>query len=298
MTAVWNIWRVGAQLGEGPVWDWRDGCLWFVDIKRMLVHRYEHASGRTESWGAPAQVGWVLPAEGGGFVAGLKGALSRFDPIKGEFIPLVAVEPDHPGNRLNDATVHPDGSVWFGTMDDSERCATGRFHRYDGEHVTEVAIPPVAITNGPAVSADGRILYHVDTLGGLIFSSRISAGGQVGATRMFVRIDPAHGHPDGVTVDAAGNVWVGLWGGWCARCYAPDGTLIKEVKLPAANVTKIAFGGADLMTAYVTTASIGLSSAELFAQPMAGSLFAFQAEIPGIATSLARCPSALSAVPM
>jgi sugar lactone lactonase YvrE len=285
---VRTVWAGGAQLGEGPVWDARSGALWFVDIKGRLVHRYEPETGEVASWSAPAQVGWVLPSDDGRFIAGLQSGLARFDPATGGFEPLADVEPDLPGNRLNDATVGPDGVIWFGSMDDGERQATGRVYRFDGRRVAVTGIAPVTITNGPALSPDGRTLYHVDTLAGVVHAIPVAVDGTTGEAREFVRIDPAHGNPDGVTVDSAGNVWVGLWGGWCARCYAPDGSLRREVRLPTANVTKVALGGADLKTAYVTTASIGLADAALAAQPEAGGLFAFEVDVPGQRPPLAR----------
>ena len=72
------IWNLEAELGEGPVWDVRDSALWFTDIKRRKVHRYDPASGDTASWDSPLQVGFIVPAQGGGFVAGLSDGLYRF----------------------------------------------------------------------------------------------------------------------------------------------------------------------------------------------------------------------------
>ncbi|MDR6788069.1 sugar lactone lactonase YvrE [Sphingomonas sp. BE138] len=281
MTEVRTVWRGAATLGEGPAWDPARGVLWFVDIKQQHVHRFDPASGEVTTWSAPAQVGWVLPAADGALLAGLQTGLARFDPEAGAFAHLADVEPDLPGNRLNDATVAADGSVYFGSMDDGESAITGRVHRWDGKQVTTTGIAAVSITNGPGISPDGTTLYHVDTLGGVIHAVALEADGTTGAARDFVTIDPADGHPDGVTVDSAGNVWVGLWGGWCARCYAPDGMLRQEVKLPAANVTKIALSGADLKTAYATTARKGLDEGALAAQPDAGGLFAFDVDVAG-----------------
>src|SRR5205085_591966 len=62
-----NVWNVGAELGEGPVWVERDRALWFTDIKTQKVHRYDPATGDRKSWDSPEQVGFALPAEGGGF---------------------------------------------------------------------------------------------------------------------------------------------------------------------------------------------------------------------------------------
>ncbi len=99
--------------------------------------------------------------------------------------------------------------------------------------------------------------------------------GTLGDPTPFVEIAAGEGHPDGSTTDADGGVWVALFGGWGVRHYDPAGTLIETVRFPVANITKIAFGGAGLRTAYATTARKGLSAAELAAQPEAGNLFAF-----------------------
>lgn len=286
--AIETIWRGAATLGEGPVWDAGRGVLWFVDIKQRHVHRLNPATGETRCWPAPAQIGWVLPAEGDALLAGLQTGLARFDPDTGAFEHLIDVEPDRPGNRLNDATVAPDGSVWFGSMDDGESAETGRVYRWNGRHVVDTGISPVCITNGPGISPDGRTLYHVDTVGGTIHAVDIAADARTGAARDFVRIDPAHGNPDGVTVDSAGNVWVGLWGGACARRYGPDGALQTEIDFPAANITKVALGGAGLATGFATSARAGLDTAALADQPEAGNLFAFAVDVPGQSLPLAR----------
>lgn len=283
-----TLWRGGALLGEGPVWDAARGVLWFVDIKRHRVHHYDPRSESGDRWDAPGQIGWVLPATDGALLAGLQTGLARFDPATGDFDHLVDVEAALPGNRLNDATVGPDGVVWFGSMDDGESQTTGRVYRWDGQRVTATGIDPVCITNGPAVSPDGQTLYHVDTLGGIIHAIDLASDGATGSSRVFARIDPADGSPDGATVDSAGNGWIGLWGGWRARCYDPAGAITREVRLPAANVTKVAFGGEDLTTAFATTASIGLDAAALAEQPDAGGLFSFDVAVPGHPIPLAR----------
>jgi len=275
-------------LGEGPAWDPARRFLWFVDIKKRRVHRFDPVAASVQVWPAPSEVGWVLPCDGGKHVVGLREGLALFDAGDGSFEPLVAVEPGLPGNRLNDATVAPDGSIWFGTMDDGESEASGRVYRFDGAKVIGTAIPPVTIANGPAVTADGRTLYHVDTAGGVIYAVAVDARGVAGELREFVRIDPEDGHPDGVTLDSRDNVWVAIWGGWSARCYSPAGRLLAEVRFPASNITKLAFGGPELRTAYATSARIGLTEDELARQPCAGSLFAFEVDIAGRSLPLAR----------
>jgi D-xylonolactonase len=281
-----SVWNVAAELGEGPVWVARDRALWFTDIKNREIHRYDPASGDRRTWIAPEQVGFVLPAQVGGFVAGLMSGLHRFDESTGRFTLIAEIEPERPNNRLNDGVVDPAGRLWFGTMDNKETARTGAFYRFERGIVTPAGIEGIAITNGPALSPDGRILYFVDTLAGTIDSADVGEDGELGPPRPFARIDPAQGHPDGPTVDSEGCVWIGLYAGWEARRYSPAGELVGRVRFPVANITKIAFGGDDLRTVYATTARQLLSPAQIERQPQAGDLFEFRVDVPGIPSPL------------
>jgi D-xylonolactonase len=272
---------VGAMLGEGPIWIERDQALWFVDIKKQSIHRFDPAGDVLASWPAPEQIGWVLPADDGGMIAGLQSGLFRFDP-EGGFTPLATVEADRPDNRLNDAVTDPRGRIWFGSMDDTERQTTGDYYRFEKGEVSHAGLPSVGITNGPAVSPDGCILYHVDTLGGLIHACDIGEDGTLGPSREFARITADEGYPDGPTVDSEGCLWIGLFLGWQARRYSPQGELLETVRFPVSNITKLAFGGDDLRTVYATTAQLHLKPDDLARQPQAGHLFAFRADVAGV----------------
>lgn len=273
--------KVGATLGEGPIWIAADRALWFVDIKANRLHRYVPGESQLDSWTAPAQIGWIVPTAGGRYLCGLQSGLHYFDPASGTFALHAAVEPALPGNRLNDATVDCLGRIWFGSMDDGESAPTGAFYRTDERGIAPV-ITGITITNGPAVSPDGKQLYHTDTLAGTIQVSRIGSDGGLSDTRLFVAFDTDRdGYPDGPVIDAEGCLWTGMWGGWSARRYSPVGELLQVVRFPVANVTKIALGGADGRTAYATTASKGLDESERLAQPHAGDLFAFEVDVPG-----------------
>lgn len=272
------VWALAAQLGEGPLWDARAGILRFVDIKKGRVHALDPGRGRyvtSEVGGSPS---FLVPADDGAFVLGNGHDLQLFD---GERVTGTLASVEMPaGNRFNDATVDPLGRLWFGSMDNGERAMTGAVHVHDAGDIRHAGGESI-ITNGPAVTGDGRYLYHVDTLGRVIWRFDISDDALLRDGEVFARIDPADGTPDGVTVDAEDHLWVGLWGGWAARRYAPDGTLVATVTFPCANITKLAFGGPDLRTAYATTARIGLDEAALEQQPLAGGLFAFRVDVPG-----------------
>lgn len=272
-------WPLAARLGEGPVWVERERALWFVDIEGRNLHRFVPGAGAGQSFAMPGRPSFVVPASDGSLVVGMELELHRVhDGALGA--PLAAIG----GNRhcrTNDATVDPRGRLWFGTMDLDQMAPTGQVHLYDG-HALHPAGGHCPITNGPAVNAAGTVLYHVDTLAGIVWAFDITNHDTLVDGRIFATIDPADGKPDGVSVDAQDCVWVALWGGWCVRRYSPAGAPILDVPIPCAQVTKVAFGGDGLRTAFVTTARIGLSAEALRRQPAAGGLFTFRAPAPGL----------------
>jgi sugar lactone lactonase YvrE len=283
-TAVECVWPLGAELGEGPVWAAGDRAVWFVDIKGRRIHRFNVDTGQKTCWNAPAQPGFVAPIAGGGFVCGLQGGLHRFDPATGAFTLLSPVEAHLSENRINDGHVGADGRLWFGTMHDSEAGATGTLYSWTGAGEPTACDADYGITNGPAISPDGRTLYHTDTQARTIYAFDLAPDGALSRKRVFLRI--ASGHPDGMAVDAEGSLWVALFGGWGIERYSPQGVLLGKVDFPCANVTKLAFAGDDLRDVYATTAWLHLSAAERAQQPLAGGLFHFRADTPGLPQAL------------
>ena len=279
--AVSCVWRLAAELGEGPLW-WQE-ALWFTDIKRQRLHRFDPAGGERRSWPAPSPIGFLAPRSNGHFIAGAKHGLMDFDPQTGDFTLLRAIEPDRPGNRLNDGAVDPYGRLWFGSMDNGESEPTGVLYRFAHGELAPMDRGYV-IPNGPAFSPDGTRLYHTDTVAWRIYVFDLGPDGSLSNKRLLVEIEKEAGHPDGLTSDSEGCLWTGLFGGWAVRRHSPEGQLLQTVSFPVANVTKIAFGGPDLQTAYATTAAKDLSKAELAEQPLAGGLFSFAAPAPGLPT--------------
>jgi len=272
------VWPLACELGEGPLW-WR-GALWFTDIKQKAIHRFDPDRGNGESWPAPSEVGFLAPLQDGHFIAGAKTGLYDFNPADGAFRRTRTIEPNLPSNRLNDGIVDSRGRLWFGSMDDGEQNPSGALYRLDQSGLC-VMDSGYIITNGPAISPDGRTLYHTDTLQKRIHAFDLGMDGSLSGKRVFAAIEDGAGYPDGPVVDSQGCLWTGLFGGWGVRRYSPQGALLECVSFPVANVTKLAFGGADLTTVYATTARKGLNAAALAAQPLAGGLFCFQAGTPG-----------------
>ncbi|MFC5463043.1 SMP-30/gluconolactonase/LRE family protein [Massilia niabensis] len=268
------------MLGEGALWHAPTRSVYFVDIKGKRVHRCAFDGSERRSWDAPGQVGFALPIEGGGLVCGVQGGLYRLDEASGAFTRLLPVEAQQPGNRLNDGYADAGGALWFGSMDDAQAAPSGALYRLGRDGLKRMDEGYI-ITNGPAASPDGTTLYHTDTLAKRTWAFDLAPDGSLKEKRLFAEFS-GHGHPDGMAVDSEGHVWIALFGGARIDRFRPDGSLAGSVAFPCSNITKLAFGGDDLRTAYVTTARKGLTPAQLAEQPLAGNLFTFRVAVPGL----------------
>ncbi|MFP5391594.1 MAG: SMP-30/gluconolactonase/LRE family protein [Gammaproteobacteria bacterium] len=279
------LWEVGAHLGEGPMWHAPSKSVYFVDIKERKIHRCAFDGSERRTWDAPNQATFVVPCKdqngGGGLVTSLRDGVHRFDEAAGSFSQLHAVEAELADNRFNDGYVDHQGRLWFGSMHDPESDPTGALYSVGADGQVQVQDTGYRITNGPAMSPDGKTLYHTDTLGKTVYQFDVEDG-KLSNKRVFVHTLDA-GWPDGMAVDADGFIWIAMFRGHRIDRYSPAGEVVQTVKFPVPNITKLAFGGEDLRTAYVTTAWKGLSDQERAQFPLAGALFTFQTDTPGLA---------------
>ncbi|QHA04431.1 SMP-30/gluconolactonase/LRE family protein [Streptomyces broussonetiae] len=266
--------RAEATLGEGPTWDAATGRLIWLDILGMRLHTYDPATGRRTVRTTEQHVGAAKPRVGGGLVLNLRDGVGLLGPDGG--FGWLHHEPV-PGRRANDAAVAPDGSLWAGTMRYDEAAGGGTLARLTGAGTVETVLPGVTVSNGTGWSPDGRLMYYVDTP-----TRRVDVfdhdAGRVANRRPLVEIEEGAGHPDGLTVDADGCVWVALWDGAAVRRYTPAGTLDRVIELPTPRTTACAFGGTGLSDLYITTARVGLSSPH----PLSGSVLV----VPGAGKGL------------
>lgn len=271
--------EAGARLGEGPLWDPRESVLRWVDILPGLVHRFDPESGEDTSFEVDEPVGTVAARSGGGLVLATRSGISTSEVDGSAPTRLHEVATDPAGGRFNDGKADRWGRFWAGTMLEGTRGA-GAFYRLDADGSLHTVLTDVSVSNGMGWSPDGRTMYYVDTpTGGVDAFDHDPDTGEVTNRRRLVEIE--RGWPDGMTVDAEGNLWVALWDGWAVRRYTPEGRLTHTVELPAQRVTSCAFGGPDLSTLYLTSAREGLPEAVLANQPQAGSLFAIEAGVSG-----------------
>jgi sugar lactone lactonase YvrE len=273
---------VHAVLGEGPVWVAAEGALYWLDIKGRLVFRL-NSEGEVQAWPTPWRIGSLAPRAGGGFIAGSEHGIAHVDLAAERFELLFDPEEDRPTNRFNDGKVDRFGRFFAGTMDDREKEASGAFYRIDKNLLCTRFDDGFRVTNGPAFSPDGRLMYANDSARQVTYAYTVGTDGIPAGRRPFVQWGEGNGYPDGLTVDAQGCLWLAFWDGWCVRRVSRDGERLGEWRLPVARPTSVAFGGPALDRLYVTSASIGLDAAALGTQPNAGGLFMLDVGTTGIA---------------
>jgi sugar lactone lactonase YvrE len=203
---------------------------------------------------------------------------------------IVPLGADSAMTRTNDGRVNKAGGFWIGTMGlkDPGKVAAGSLYQVRAGEVTTL-LSDVFIPNGTCFSPDGRTAYFADTTLGAMRKVAIDpeTGLPNGEWMDFTDARPP-GTPDGAVTDAEGFVWSARWGGSAVMRFAPDGRVDRVVKLPVSRVTCPALGGKDLRTLYLTSARENMTSEELAAEPLAGSVFAIEVDVPGLPENLFR----------
>jgi sugar lactone lactonase YvrE len=242
---------IHCQWGEGPIW-WNDH-LYFVDIEGGLVHRFHPADGATRSWNIGRRVGTVVPRQQGGLlVAGDDGFLF-LDETSGELTPVADPEADLPGNRFNDGKCSPDGRFFAGTMSLERKQGQAALYRLDPDLRVHKVFAPVTTSNGIVWSADASTVFYIDTPRREVLAFDYDNGNLLNPRTAFPtgHIDAS---PDGMTIDADGNLWIAFCHGGCVSCFDPaSGDELHRIMIPCLETTACAFGGPGLADLFVTT---------------------------------------------
>jgi sugar lactone lactonase YvrE len=287
-----NARRIGDTtdvLGESCVWSEREQALYWIDVRGRMLRRFDHRSGAVESHALPELVGSIGLLEDGGILVAMQTMVARFDRATARLARIAAPEPTIPNQRFNDGRCDRQGRFWVGTMDDVGRGPIATLYRLDPDGLTPM-IAPITIPNSLSWSPDGTTMYLAGVEDGVITAYDFDpVAGVPSRPRRFARVAPPPG-PDGSTVDAEGFLWNAEYDGWRLTRYAPDGSVDRVVDVPVQRPTCCTFGGPDLATLYVTTASQRLTAAELAEQPLAGGLLALDVGVCGLPESYCRWP--------
>ena len=263
-----------ARLGECVLWCDRLAALYWTDIESATISRWSAADGQTRQWVMPERVGsFALCGDPAQLLLGLASGVALFDLDRGAMSAVIPVEAEQPTTRINDGRCDAQGRFVFG-MFNAGAAPIGHFYRVDGDLAIErLPLPPATVANSLAFSPDGAQMYFADSPTRNIRRVDYHAEGRLGAPRLFARLGPDEGYPDGSTVDADGGLWNAQWDGGCVVRYDSNGTETARCALPVSRPTCPAFGGAGLDRLFVSTARIGLSENALREQPLAGGVF-------------------------
>ncbi|MGO9262414.1 MAG: SMP-30/gluconolactonase/LRE family protein [Bryobacteraceae bacterium] len=277
----------GDRCGEGPVWHAAAQALYWTDINRFLIHRFDPCRKSVNSWFFDEPVtAMALTDRDDTLAVALGSRLILWTPETGERRDHSFRLPGWPAVRSNDARPDPRGSFWLGSMrnnvnpDGSSGVCGGKdgaLYRIDPDGSVTECKRGIGISNTLAWSPDGTRFYFADTLENAICAYDYdAANGAIGGERPFFA-GFSRGWPDGSTVDSEGYLWNCRYGGSCIVRVAPDGAIDRVIEMPALNLTSCTFGGPDLRTLYVTSAGLDAPASDR----LGGSVFAVHTDVPG-----------------
>jgi sugar lactone lactonase YvrE len=266
-------------LGEGPVWDPARQRLLWVDITAGVVFAgvLEPLAGTimvTESWSFTDTVGAVAVAADGTLLVAESEVLTRVDP-DGTRTELARVLAKDSRSRLNDGAVDPAGRFLIGSLAAGDRLGAEVLVRLEADRRLTTLDDDLNLANGMDWGTDGRF-YSIDTIPGVL---RVRDYEPLGPRRDLIRF--SDGEPDGMCLDADGNLWIAIWGGSRVECRSPEGELLATVVTGAPHTTSVAFAGPALDVLVITTATDELDAAQLAAAPDSGRLFTAQVGVTG-----------------
>jgi sugar lactone lactonase YvrE len=271
------------ELAEGPVWDAPRQRLLWVDIAAGTVLEGFVDCDSIEVTGRQSfdgTVGAVAVAEDGSLLVAGQEHLVVVRP-DGSRVDGPRIVPARAGRRLNDGGTDPAGRFVVGTLSLDSPSRNEELVRLQVDGTVTRLDDDLSLSNGLAWSADGRLMYSVDTHRRTIFVRDYDPdSGAVGRRRVHQVVDG--GFPDGIALDADEHLWVAVWGAGEVRRHAPDGSLVDRIAVPAPHVSSVAFAGDDLCALVITTAASGLSDEQLAAHPDSGRLFTTRVAVPGL----------------
>lgn len=270
-----------ANLGEGAIWNHKTREYYWIDIEKGKVFTFDPLLEQMRTIDVGQRVGTVVPTSKEGVVLiALQDGIYSLN-LETEERQLMEKAPFDPtATRFNDGKCDPAGRFWVGSMAlDSEPNAAA-LYSFNGDSVTQ-KLDSISISNGICWSADKKTMYYIDTPTQTV--KAFDYNNETGAIengKVIIKIEDENAFPDGMTIDNEGKLWIALWGGSSVVRYDPDnGKLLTRIAVPAKNVTSCAFGGPNLDTLLITTASIGMNEEEKAKYARAGAVFA---TVPGV----------------
>lgn len=265
------------ETGENPLWHPLEQKLYWTDIPKGRLFRYDPSTGTHEQFyqGRPVG-GFTIQPDGALILFMDRGTIAHW---RNDTLTEIAHEiPAELDSRFNDVIADPRGRVFCGTV--SSGNSLGRLYRLDTDGSLSVLLEGIGCSNGMAFTQDRRHFYYTDSLAHEIYLFDYDVeDGSICNQRVFARFNEADGLPDGATLDAEGHLWCALWDGSRIVRLDENGEIDLSIQLPTGKVSSLIFAGDDNSDIYITTA--GGSKPEVV-DPLAGALFRVKAQIRGV----------------
>lgn len=242
--------------GEGPLW-WQDHLL-YVDIEGHCIHRLNPESGKLTSWEIYEAIGTVVPTEAGNYVYAGSSGFVLFDPRTNTKTPLGNPESElGRAVRFNDGKCDPEGRFWAGSISLKKQVGVANLYMLDHQRRLHHKMGGLTNSNGICWSLDSKILYHIDTPTKHIKSYQYDLQTGTLGTEQAAINTTEFGYdtsPDGMCIDANGNLWVAFCHGGCVVCFDPnEQKKLMHIDFPCIETTACTFGGTKLDRLFVTT---------------------------------------------
>ncbi len=273
---------VGCDLGEGPIWCWKEKKLYWVDINANGFYRLDPGSGNYEHVPIDPALSSIAVREEGGFIAAAWDRLILIDTKSDTYTTIKDSSVDTEIVRYNDGAAGPGGAYWIGTMEWQKGEYRGVLYRYSADYGMVIAESEIGTSNGIGWSLDNKTMYYTDSSRKTIYQYDFdAASGEIENRRVFLAAEEGDGSPDGLCVDSEGCIWSAFFRGSAVIRFDPAGKEMERITVDAPHVTSCCFGGSDLMTLYITTARTGMNNKELEQFPSAGDLFVYHSDVAG-----------------
>ena len=282
MSTATTLCDIVCSLGEGPTYDAATNTVyWFDILGRKLLER-TYPDGPTVVHGLPLMASALFRIDARRQLVWTETGFHIRDRATGDLVLHTPVEADNPATRSNDARAHPSGAIWAGTMGKKAEKHAGAIYWFRKGEV-RMLFPDISIPNSICFSPDGATGYFADTAKNILFRVACDplTGLPTGEPQVLLDHRGKPGGIDGSVCDADGVIWNARWGSSCVDAYAPDGTHLRSVPVPASRSSCPVFVVRDFARLAVTTACEGMDEDARRAEPGAGMLYLLDVEVKG-----------------
>jgi sugar lactone lactonase YvrE len=277
-----GLFREAKSAAARSLWWDPAGALYWCDPAIGAVHRGALGGATNGSddgaIALPPPLAAFAPASDGFVIAG-RNAVALVSRTGGFLRALARVPLENDGFRFGAGACDPYGRLVVATVDLGGG-GDGTIYWIDQTGAYRPIYTRAGAITGMQWSDDGSRMWFTDTRLATIFSCDYSPSGDMTNVQPMVRGRRC----SGLARDAIGGFWAGTYDDGRIARWDEAGNQTLELEIPAARVTSVVFGGAELSTLFIATGREGLTDQQLAARPLTGSLFGIETATKGYPT--------------